>query len=236
MDEIKFQQPTGFKVQNKTFEFLQNAYQSAIGHLCKMYGDNLILYGCELVGSSRTAGAVVINGELLPFEASPDNDKILIEETTQTVQYKSGELLPAYYTRKAKCSSTGTIDFSDLQRITTGRKKPEPTQWQDVIWQPGFINPGNGIMKSRIDESGKGLVWGSFNEFEPRTDGMHAVAQLSFKPSVRQTINIYPFENNLSTKIPNFGWIDTDGKLYINIDEGGHYVNQQGWVVCVVEL
>jgi len=240
MNELKINRATGFPVKKKTFEFLQEAYGSAIKHLCKMHGDNVILYGCELVGANRTAGAVVINGELLPFEASPDNAKILIIEQSEPVEYQGGELLPAYYTRVAKCGSTGTVNLADLKRIG---EKPQATAWKNVEYLSHFDTTGTGVMQSRVDESGKGLVVGPFEtelKYGKTTDKF-AIAKTSLRPKKRQPAMISNLNMGDSANLRTvsiYGYIDTDGILYMDNTIAGHGYSmlRQCWVSACIDL
>ena len=246
-------QGQGFPVTKQTFEFMQQAYTTAIQHLSKMFGDNLILYGCDLVGSNRTAGAVVINGELLPFEASPHNAKIAIVETVENATYQSGVSLPAYKTRVAKCSSTGTVNLADLKRID---QKTAATAWQAVTYLAGYQTPGTYQLQARVDESGRGLVCGPFHIMKQRQNQTsHAIAQMPFTPCVRQTVQIMPYiysktdagitstgdsyKGGATSPVesylfpfPVFGYVDTDGKLYLENSVGGSgfIVDLFGWV------
>jgi hypothetical protein len=119
MNKINIQKETGFPVQKKTFDFMRDAYTSAIEHLCKIHGNNLILHGVEKAGTQRTAGAIVVNGELIPFEQSNDNANIKIFETTEPVIYQGGEQFDAYITRIAKCDSSGNINLANLKRVAS---------------------------------------------------------------------------------------------------------------------
>ena len=155
MDKLVIQRETGFPVQKRTFDFLQQAYGSAIGHLCRVYGDNIILYGVELVGGSLTAGAVIIDGELLPFEKSPDAPHIEVVETSEDALYQGGERLPAYITRVARSAATGGVSLADLRRI-----KPEATEWVNIGATSTNITVIRPI-RIRINEQGRVQLDGS---------------------------------------------------------------------------
>ncbi|NDV45516.1 hypothetical protein D0T49_00415 [Paludibacter sp. 221] len=147
-----------YPVNKRFFDFMQLTWQSQIKMLTAMYGNNLILYGVELAGNQRTAGAVVINGELLPFAASPDNAKILIEQTVENALYKTGELRPSFYTRTAKCSATGTINLADLKRVVINI--PSPTDWQNCT--PASNITVTQTLQARVNERGKVELRGEY--------------------------------------------------------------------------
>ena len=167
MNNLNILQDQGFPVQAKTLRFLQEAYQGAIQHLASMYGANMILYGCELVSGNRTAGAVVINGELLTFEAGADAAKVSIVETIEQAVFQGGEALPAYYTRKARCASVGVVNFADLKRLPAfvkGIAQPKETDWANCTPTPDItvIDP----IQCRINDRGRVEIRGRFRQVD----------------------------------------------------------------------
>ena len=241
MDKLEIQ-GQGFPVKKKMFEFMQNAYSEAIQHLCKTFGDNLILYGCELVGNNRTAGAIVVNGELLPFEASPDNAKILIEETVENAVYEDSVSRPAYITRTAKCSSIGTVNLGDLKRVG---EIPKNTEWEIAEYFNGFgMNNDGRALRSRID-SGNGLIVGSICPSQPNPIGNRvAVAKLSFRPKRIKYVPILIYLDATTGHQTILLKLDTDGVLYVdntdNSNEFGFYFKHNnyghGWITACVDL
>jgi len=163
MNQLNIVREEGFPTTRKTFEFLQQAYGSAIEHLCRMHGDNLILHGVVVGGTTISAGAVVINGELLPFEQSiiggggTQNARIEIVERTEPVIYQSGELLPAYVTRVARIGVGGTIPFTALRRMQRPRQQ---TDW--VNCTPTTDITVVETIQCRINENGKVELRGSY--------------------------------------------------------------------------
>ena len=218
-------QGAGFPVQKKTFDFIQEAYGAAITHLCKMHGDNLILYGVELVDGNRTAGAVVINGELLTFEASPDNAKILIDDSqVEPAQYQNGELIPAYYTRVAKCSAIGTVNLADLTRV-----KPIETGWIECPLQEGAtyaIYENIPPIQAKINRAGRCIVRGiCFTQGQ----GLLKIAKIPF--SVYDTTYFPVYSDGQAQNlqivgdIKGFGYVGTDSIIYIDTSKIGEFRN-----------
>jgi hypothetical protein len=208
MNRINIQKATGFPVRKKTFDFLQEAYGNAITHLCKAYGDNLILYGVELVGAGRTAGAIIVNGELLPFLASTNSEKILIEETIESDEYKGGELLPAYYTRVAKCSSVGTINVADLRRV-----KAVQTDWVDCA-PTGDIVVAETI-QCRISETGKVELRGKYHHVDYAFFYDFALPA-GFMPA-KNRVSAVQMKTGVKAVIPLY--IPTDGHVRANFGD-----------------
>ena len=239
MNRIDFGLPEGFPVENKTFEFLQSTYTQAIRSLSLAFGDNLILHGVELQGTQRTAGAIVYNGEVIPFVSSPDAEYIVIEEQVETAIYQSQQVLPAYFTKTARCSAVmlpNSFLLSDLRRLG---EKPAPTGWQDVEYLGMYSSPGNTQMKSRIDESGKGVVFGSFVIHNAVNTGFTQAARLSFAPKFRKTVPVCIYNSSAggNEQLPylDAAYVDTDGILYVDNTFYG-FVNQYGWVSAIIDL
>lgn len=109
---------TDFPLTTDTFSFSQAAYTEAIEHLAKLGSVNdCIVHGVEVSGSSVSAGAVVINGELLPFKAGSFKSTILVREIEATAKYRDGVERSTYFTRWAECGVGTGIAFSSLKRL-----------------------------------------------------------------------------------------------------------------------
>jgi microcystin-dependent protein len=105
----------GFPATITTFEFLQSAYGDAIQALTKLGGDNYIFYGLEISSTAISGGAIVYDGEYLPFLAGDYDDTIGIYETVVNVSYNQDsdndgtlDVKRAYVQRYAKCGDDGT--------------------------------------------------------------------------------------------------------------------------------
>jgi len=207
MDRLEILREEGFPVQRQTFDFLQQAYGSAIEHLCRIHGENLILHGVVQNGTTVSAGAVVINGELLPFEQSTivgGQAQIAIVETTEPAIYESSELLPAYVTRVARMQVGGTIQLSSLRRI-----KAEPTGWVNCIASTDIfvVEP----IQCRINEVGKMVFRG---RFEIRNFAIMFLFRLpdGFIPTLAQGVPIM----HGSTRIHLLVVDGTDNRVFVS--------------------
>ena len=242
MNRIDIQRNAGFPVQKQTFDFLQQAYGSAIEHLCRVYGNNVILYGVELVGGNRTAGAVVINGELLPFEASPNATHIAIVETAEHVQFRGGELLPAYITRVARCATNGAIALAGLRRIRAGQ-----TDWVNCEWEHGdeggtlpcgdatpwrVIEP----IQVRINEAGRVQIRGRF------TFGIHGPELIlrylipeRFRPATDKVVALSYADQTTGNTFATPKIITTHGEVLMQLRAIG-VQNGQAPINCEYEL
>ncbi|WP_051335956.1 tail fiber protein [Aquimarina latercula] len=125
----------GFPGTTKTFDFLQSAYTNAIGALTALGGDSYIIKGLQRNGTNIAAGAIVYNGEYLPFVTGPFSQTVSIYEDVEEVPYNEDsdndgnlDLKPAYVTRYAKCGDDGieTFDFSELKTLTPLSQQSTP--------------------------------------------------------------------------------------------------------------
>jgi len=218
MNRIELQD-NDFPFTAKSVRFLQQTNAQAIEKLVRAFGDNLILWGCELVSGHRTAGAVVINGELLPFEQSPVHDRIKIVETSENVTYRGGIVLPAYFTRVVRCDSTGTINLADLRRIAQPNAVQEPTEWtrmnNENYIPPARMSDDSLFPSYRIGHTGKGQVIIEFWFIQNPPREVLPIAQLPIRPSKRSSIVVSRRHNN-SIEPVGFGYVDTDGTIYID--------------------
>lgn len=117
----------GFPGTTQTWSFIQTAYTDAIGALTALGGDTYILKGVARNGAEISAGAIVYQGEYLPFVGGVYADTVSIYEDVQEVRYNEdadndGNLdeKPAYKKRYAKCGDGGvsTFSFEALKQIT----------------------------------------------------------------------------------------------------------------------
>lgn len=121
----------GFPFTADSVRFMQTAYSDAIKNICKTIGPDFIAWGCEVIGDNITEGAIVINGELIPFESGSYNSKVIVEEKSEMVTYYDQISRPAYFTKKARCSELGTYKLADFPRPKKQIPLPE-TDWLDV--------------------------------------------------------------------------------------------------------
>ncbi|WP_438710874.1 hypothetical protein ACSTS3_19745 [Aquimarina muelleri] len=125
----------GFPVTTTTFEFLQDAYGKALNALTALGGDTFILEGVNKTGANITNGAIVYNGEYLPFTGGVFGNTVSIYEDVEEVPYNQDtdndgnlDLKRAYVKRYAKCGTDGleSFNFNLLKRFTplTGLSMP----------------------------------------------------------------------------------------------------------------
>lgn len=134
---------------DKTVDFIQTNY-TRLQELAKaVCGSNpAILYGCIVAGSNVSAGVMIIDGEVLPFESQALGTHITVLETVINKNFNDGVSRPAYKIRKAVFSVSGT-PWADFWRVSSLKDAIVPTQLNDIavfngsqyVW-PGTILQG----------------------------------------------------------------------------------------------
>ena len=119
MNNINFTAKNSFPLSTAVMGFLQdmvklNADFAALG------GTNYILAGCADDGSGNvSAGSIVINGEILPFEAGKKKAKITVHQKPKTLTAFGVDYPEALINRTAKFSDTGEYNWGDFARVET---------------------------------------------------------------------------------------------------------------------
>lgn len=117
-------QGSGFPGTNKTWRFVRDMIND-VHKLTALGGQNYIVTGCTENGGQVSAGYVVINGELLPFEAGALAADVIIVETVENTTYLEdldqdgqGDEKQTYFTRVARFGSgAGSVAWNTLERI-----------------------------------------------------------------------------------------------------------------------
>lgn len=101
MNTYNFLQNGGFPFETDIFDGMQKAYE--IFHsLGALAGDLTIISGCVENGSNVSDGFVHINGEILHFIGGAIGTNVIIEETTQSVEFQDQSTREIKKTRVAK--------------------------------------------------------------------------------------------------------------------------------------
>jgi microcystin-dependent protein len=124
MNRINFTAKDNFPLSSDTMELLQQIIATNAG-LAALCGSNYILSGCVENGTDVSAGIVVIDGEILPFQAGTKQSKITIEETTQDLTAFGVNYPESYIFRVAKFSATGAYNWSDFSQVVTNKELDE---------------------------------------------------------------------------------------------------------------
>lgn len=124
MNKGNFTAKDNFPVSTFTYDFLQNMAQLA-GNIAQLGGQNYILSGCVVTDTTVSAGLIVINGEILPFEAGTKKAKITIQETMDTDHFNGIDYPESYIHRVAKFADNGEYNWSDFVQVLTNRQLEE---------------------------------------------------------------------------------------------------------------
>lgn len=129
--------PDGYPLTIERLQFMQDALLKGVSQLTKIAGSgNLIIEGVVNSGSNLSAGTIVIDGEIIDFEASPLTSQIRIFETETNVPYNidadgDGNLdeKPADTVRVARSATSGgvkTVSYNSFKRVgqLTGAQLP----------------------------------------------------------------------------------------------------------------
>ncbi len=193
MNTIEFTHPNGFPWTQKTLNFLQEASYNDMKALVALCGceasKSYILYGCQVSGTSISAGWVVIGNEIYSF-AGGSGSAIGIQESRENATYQDETVRGVYISKKAVISATGTpiSQFIRLKNI------------KDLL---------SGVPAATISE--KGVIEIATNdEVYAGTRADLAVTPKSLKDGnyVRDNNYIHTdnnFTNTLKTKLSNIG-------------------------------
>lgn len=104
-------------MSSETLAFMQDTV-TLVAKLSSIGGSTYILDGCEESGDKVSAGTLVIDGEVLPYEGGLTSSKISVQEVKNSVQVYDKTYGEIYITRKAVASSTaGARPFSGFSRL-----------------------------------------------------------------------------------------------------------------------
>lgn len=121
MNRGNFTAKDAFPVSTQTYDFIQQMAQLA-GKLAQLGGANYILSGCVIDGEQVSSGLIVINGEILPFEAGKLSDRITIQEIKETDNAFGVDYPEAYIHRVAKFSPVGEYVWGDFVQVLTNQE------------------------------------------------------------------------------------------------------------------
>lgn len=119
MNKLNLTHEAGYPFDVNFLAFMQNAY-SLFNHFGHLAGNKVVISGCEEVGNTISAGAVYINGELLPFEGGAKDSTVFIKELTNEVTFEDGFLRPLEVIRSVafgRSTPEKTFNWEDFKRI-----------------------------------------------------------------------------------------------------------------------
>lgn len=105
----------GLKFTQNVLKHMQDSYLDGFAALAALLGNNAIVSGVQVSGGGVSAGWVILNGELLPFEAGGATAWVDVVETVETREYDDTTTKDFVTTRVAKCVAGPGTAFSLLK-------------------------------------------------------------------------------------------------------------------------
>jgi hypothetical protein len=116
MNRTDFSIINGFPLNQASLERLQTAF-SLFNAFGSIVGNQSIVSGCILNGSSVSDGTVFINSELFEFRGGLAQTKVIIKEDITNLIYKNGNSYPAVKTRYVTFGTgSGALNWSDFKK------------------------------------------------------------------------------------------------------------------------
>jgi hypothetical protein len=114
IDLLKYKQ---FPMSVETLAFMQDMLVLT-ARLASVGGSTYILDGCVEQGSNVSAGVLVVNGEILPFEGGIKSETVVIQENKESVQVYDVQYADIYISRKVIFGNgSGQLPWSSFIRL-----------------------------------------------------------------------------------------------------------------------
>jgi hypothetical protein len=132
MDKITLSGKTDFALTTNALAFMQSAY-SMLEKLTALGGDNYIVSGCEVTGSSVSDGYVVLKGILMPFKQGSLQTNVMIKKDPKTINVDTGSREQISYHAEfgSSTNAADNVAWADILKIDTN--KALMTQIADII-------------------------------------------------------------------------------------------------------
>lgn len=145
---------TGFPGTNQTWRFIQDAWNIPLTGLASILGDYCILFGCEVVGTQRTAGMIAINGVIYPFTGGNNNTVLSLQKDVVSVPYdvdidNDGEqdVLPTYETSYYISGNGGNggnaLQWLSFKRLKTLKELSDFSLPSGIVIDPAYVHTDN---------------------------------------------------------------------------------------------
>lgn len=117
MDTVKLTSFRDFALSTGALAFMQSAY-GALEKIGYLGGDNFIISGCTVSGSTATSGWMFLKGQLMPFQGGSIQDTVKIVETTQTVNVDVASRQQNTYQAEfgSSIDSSKNVAWADIKR------------------------------------------------------------------------------------------------------------------------
>ncbi len=206
MDKLTLQGATDFALTTDALAFMQSAYE-ALEKLGALGGDNYIVSGCEVSGSSVTSGWIFLKGKLMPFTGGTIQTYVRIIKTISAVNVDIASREQTTYHAEFGTSANpdDNVAWADIKR---------PAKLVDVYSRPE-VNALFNIMKvnvtdfssnSDIDNNGSSEI-----TFLKSGKTVIVTGALWFKSGAGGDIFTIPSEIGHPVSLVHFSIFDSDG-------------------------
>lgn len=155
MNIINFNQSVGFPLETEILAEMQKAY-TLLNALGAIVGNNTIISGCTLNGSTVSDGVLYLNGEIIEFKGGTLDTNIIIVETKTALEFEDAITRDVVYTRHA---TFGTAT----------------TQWPWVNFKRGF--PTVDIEAALADKASAQALASLTNSFNTMATKLNTIAE-----------------------------------------------------------
>lgn len=213
---IDFSKIGGYRLKQKTFRYMQEAYywilKSFIGFLGLPDTGNYIIYGCKVVGPNITSGMMYIDGELCPFTSIAGNDATKIKKlvTIEPLAFKNGNNENVFRQTTAIEDASGTA-LSAFNQLA-------------FVQDSNYVHTDNNFTASllaklnAIEDGAEVNVQADFNVTNPLSDAY--IKNMPIIPNILRsaTVSLGAFVSNTTTVV-NFPDVGTSNyKVIISIE------------------
>lgn len=158
--EIDFSQQDGLWVFQETLAKMQSSYKDTIAAAIAIFGDKIIMSGCDVSGANITSGWIIYGGELLPFVGGTAKARVVLNSIVGTEFFDDGSQKPVYTSKSLVFADSGGFAFADLKRATPYQNIWVKGDIKDVVCDANYI-------ATNFDASGLGknerLGWAVMN-------------------------------------------------------------------------
>lgn len=116
MNKLEVNQVGGFPMTTRILDEIQKAH-AIFNALGAIVGDNTIISGCTVVGSTVTDGVVYVNGEVFEFRGGIAQTKVKIVEVVENLVFQNNNSNPVIKTRYVTFGTgVDAINWVDFKR------------------------------------------------------------------------------------------------------------------------
>ena len=183
MDKLTLENKRDFPLTTNALKFMQSAY-AMLEKLAAIGGDNYIVSGCTVTGSSVSAGYMVLKGALMPFIGGSITTNVRIVKTIQTITVDIGSREETNYHAEFGTSANpdDNVPWANIKKIDT------IISLMDAITSLGNGITSNGdaisALDDRIDDLEAKTTWLSCSVESSEISASGTIAQVRKSGSI----------------------------------------------------